>query len=71
MVYFIVCGFAAAIFLLACVYEKDGQDSDVKKLKHGRASKVEFGGHSYVVWQQNITDCIIHDPDCNCQKKEG
>lgn len=44
--------------------------SPVFKLSHGIASKVEFEGHSYVIWQQNWTDCIIHDPDCQCNKKD-
>lgn len=42
----------------------------VEKLTRGRASKTEFSGHSYVIWQQNFSDCIVHDPDCKCRNKE-
>lgn len=49
---------------------KNSNTSIVEKLNHGRASKIEFSGHSYVVWQQNLSDCIVHDPDCKCFYKE-
>lgn len=38
----------------------------VEKVGRGKASKMEYCGHSYVVWQQNWSDCLIHDPDCKC-----
>jgi len=63
------------LLVLFCFYmsfqeEKKEECNEVKKLVHGRASKVEFDGHTYVVWQQNFTDCILHDPDCKCHKGE-
>lgn len=39
----------------------------IEKLGLGKASKTEFSGHRYIIWQQNISDCIVHDPDCECQ----
>ena len=43
----------------------------VSKVGHGIASKITFEGHSYVVWQQNWSDCIVHDPDCECNFREA
>lgn len=59
------------LFVVFCLYMAsiDKRNDDVIKLRHGKASKIEFEGHSYVVWQQNISDCIIHDPDCSCYIK--
>ena len=45
---------------------KPSNKPEVVNVKHGIASKVDFDGHSYVVWQQNWSDCILHDPDCKC-----
>jgi len=42
----------------------------IEKVGHGKASKVAFEGHSYVIWQQNFSDCIVHDPNCKCRVKE-
>jgi hypothetical protein len=41
----------------------------IEKLGLGKASKTEFSGHRYIIWHQNLSDCIVHDPDCDCQNK--
>lgn len=61
------------LFLGFCIYKiisSESNSSDVVKLKHGIASKIEFEGHTYVVWQQNMSDCIVHDPNCECFKNK-
>ena len=64
--------FCWLLFVLALIIYANHESlkKDVCKVQHGRASKIEFDGHSYVVWQQNISDCIVHDPDCKCHKKD-
>jgi len=61
--------------VLFCIYlaiypPKTINTYPIEKLTRGKASKTQFSGHSYVVWQQNFSDCIIHDPDCECLKKD-
>jgi len=42
----------------------------IESVGHGIASKITFEGHSYVIWRQNLSDCIVHDPNCECRIKE-
>ena len=69
--YFLFAYSVVFVILLFCMYMAYTQPKTtnvypVYKLTRGKASKTEFSGHSYVIWQQNLSDCIVHDPDCNC-----
>jgi len=61
-----------ALLIVYCLYRAYTEEPRVKnptyRTEHGIASKITFSGHSYVVWQQNLSDCIVHDPDCECKK---
>jgi hypothetical protein len=63
-VFFVLC-FSMFMYGLS-----NPRDVDIVKLKYGRISKVEFEDHSYLVWQQNMSDCIIHDQNCKCLKNK-
>lgn len=41
-------------------------DPNLQKVEQGKASKIEYQGHSYVVWSINLGGGIVHDPDCKC-----
>jgi len=60
------------IFIIYMSYNEYSKPANhpILKVGHGSASKISFEGHSYVIWQQNISDCIIHDPDCECKIKQ-
>ncbi len=47
------------------LYEKK-KPSDFVSLEQGKAAKIKFDDHSYVIWQKNFSDCIVHDPGCKC-----
>ncbi len=61
------------LLLIFCIYMSyaDGslQDPNLTKTVQGHASKIEFQGHSYVVWSVNLGGGIVHDPDCKCRKE--
>jgi hypothetical protein len=60
--------------LIFCVYmsftDKSLYDPNLTKTTQGQASKIEFQGHTYVVWSVNLGGGIVHDPDCKCRKEE-
>lgn len=63
--------FAVIFCVFKIIEEKDKSIvCPVENVGRGRASKMEYCGHSYVVWQQNLSDCIVHDPDCKCTEKK-
>jgi hypothetical protein len=66
--------FFILVFVICCLFiayrEDQDKNKDVVKVRHGIISKIEFEGHSYVVWQQNVSDCIFHDPDCTCNEEK-
>lgn len=74
MKYFLMWYVVVILFLFLINYiantAKTCDSSDVIKCRHGRASKIEYCDHTYIVWQQNLSDCIIHDPDCKCYEKK-
>jgi hypothetical protein len=59
-------------FIIAIIWNKEGTkgDPNLMKVEQGLASKIEFQGHSYVVWSINLGGGIVHDPDCKCKKGE-
>lgn len=61
------------LFAMYMAYNEPAKPSKptVSRVGHGIASKITFEGHSYVVWQQNWSDCIVHDPDCECNSREA
>ena len=32
--------------------------------------KAEYNGHTFLIFGDGESRCIVHDPDCKCQKKE-
>lgn len=32
--------------------------------------KAEYDGHSYIIFGNGESRCIVHDPDCKCQKNK-
>ena len=65
-----ILGFSTLFGL--CYYSSKVYDEPypVENLSRGKASKTEYCGHRYIIWQQNMTDCIVHDPDCACRDKD-
>ncbi len=63
---------ATVCFLLSImiIFSIKSEDKEIIKLKYGRISKVEFEDHSYLVWQKNWSDCILHDQNCKCLKND-
>ena len=66
---YLYLGIVALIFFFILMIALDKKKPDVINVQHGRASKIEFDGLSYIIWQQNFSDCILHDPDCKCKEK--
>jgi len=57
------------IGIISCMISCSGNnDTNLEKAKQGMVSKIEYQGHSYVVWGVNLGGGITHDPDCNCYK---
>ncbi len=56
-------------FIIWVNYDKEGfkGDPNLKKTVQGQTSKIEFQGHTYIVWSVNMGGGIIHDPDCKCK----
>jgi len=46
------------------------KDENLEETAQGKTSKVEYKGHSYVVWAINSGGGIVHDPDCRCQNND-
>ena len=32
--------------------------------------KAEYNGHTFLIFGDSESRCIVHDPDCKCQKKK-
>lgn len=73
--------FGLSIFLAVCVYMiimgcvassigTPKEDPNLIKTVQGHTSKIEFQGHTYVVWSVNMGGGIVHDPDCICNNKK-
>ena len=59
------------LFVMACVMFSINtykEDPNLTKVEQGLASKIEFQGHTYVVWSINYGGGMVHDPDCTCNK---
>ena len=69
MGYFIII--LAACLLIFVAQNKKECDPHLKRLEHsnGRISKIEFEGHTYIIWGVNMGGGIVHDPDCQCGRK--
>ena len=37
-----------------------------KGLEDGVAKKIEYSGHSYIVFSDGHSFDVVHDPDCEC-----
>lgn len=72
MPYFLLFSFfiGMTICIIGVFFSQKTEKSEVLNVGHGRASKIIFEDHSYVIWQQNLSDCIIHDPNCHCLKRK-
>lgn len=55
----------AGLSLALCVKK----DENLQEVEQGKASKISYQGHSYVVWSINFGGGIVHDPDCQCNNK--
>lgn len=55
----------AGLSLALCVKK----DENLQEVEQGKASKINYQGHSYVVWSINFGGGIVHDPDCECNNK--
>lgn len=62
--YVIFCG-----LVLTLSYSSVSSDPNLKKVEQGKASKITYNDHSYVVWNINLGGGIVHDPDCQCRSK--
>lgn len=62
------------LFLILIVsLNKMPQEKTYKK-DDGKAIKINLEEHSYVIekicWQHRVSDCLVHDPDCQCHLKK-
>lgn len=62
LLFTIICCFLVVYSLNNCKSE----DKNLQNVEQGKASKITYQGHSYVVWSINLGGGIVHDPDCPC-----
>ncbi len=56
------------LFLYSCS-NYDIEQKNVKSINYvSGISKIEYNGHSYILFNQYQKSSLIHDPDCNCNK---
>lgn len=57
------------IAIICCAKANYKPDPNLERVQQGKASKIVYQDHSYVVWSINLGGGIVHDPDCKCHFK--
>ena len=65
-----IIGFILIMVGLLSYNEMSIKDKNCKRVEHGTMTILNYKGHSYVAWSINMGGGIVHDPDCQCLKKE-
>lgn len=60
------------ILLLIQVSCQRSEELESKDLGwYGKVQKIEFEGHTYVIWASYNRGTMLHDPDCRCGIHKG